>query len=363
MTKKIISVVGARPNFMKIAPLCRELENQNVFTNKICHTGQHFDEKMSDTFFKELNIPKPDFNLGVSGGSHAIQTAKIMIEFEKILLAETPDLVIVVGDVNSTLACSLTASKLGIKIAHIESGLRSFDRSMPEEVNRIVTDVISDFLFVSEKNGLENLKNEGIPDSKVFYVGNIMIDTLSHLLPQINNSNICEQLNIISGEYILSTFHRPSNVDDEQYLIKLVSFFNDLSAFGKVVFPIHPRTKSNLEKLNLLSTLSSDIILLPPLGYIDFTALQKNAKMIITDSGGIQEESTWLGVPCITVRSNTERPVTITEGTNILAGTDLNNVLTEAKKIHVGNIKKGKKPDLWDGKTANRIVKNLIEII
>jgi len=356
---KIITVAGARPNFMKIAPLCRAFSKMPNISNKLCHTGQHFDEKMSKTFFEELELSQPDFFLGISGGSHAVQTARIMMEFEKILAQEKPNLIIVVGDVNSTLACSLTASKMGVKVAHVEAGLRSFDREMPEEINRIVTDSISDYLFVSEESGLTHLKNEGVDNSKVFHVGNVMIDTLSYLLPKINDSDIVTELGIEEGKYILTTFHRPSNVDDENYLKKLVAFFNKLSEFGKIIFPIHPRTKANLEKYNLYMQLEENVLLLPPVGYTEFTALQKNALMIITDSGGVQEESTWLGVPCITVRNNTERPVTVSEGTNVLAGTNLDVVLEEAQKIYNGNAKIGTRPNLWDGKTAERIVEIL----
>lgn len=363
MIKKVISVVGARPNFIKIAPLHKEFLKFDEIQHKICHTGQHFDEKMSKIFFDELEMPKPDFYLGINGGSHAEQVARIMIEFEKILLNENPDLVIVPGDVNSTMACALVASKLGVKIAHVESGLRSFDRTMPEEINRIVTDVLSDYLFVSEHSGIENLRNEGIDNKKIFFVGNIMIDSLISYLPKIDKSFIRENLKIGSERYILATFHRPSNVDDEQNLIRLVSFLNKISEHNKLIFPIHPRTANNLKKCSLSQKLNTNIILTEPLGYIDFLCLVKNATLIITDSGGIQEESTFLGVQCITVRENTERPVTVTEGTNQLIGADLNKVYTAALSVLNGNIKTGKKPDFWDGKTASRICTKLLEII
>jgi len=348
---------------MKIAPIFWECESRPDIDLKICHTGQHFDKLMSDVFFEELGLPAPHFHLGISGGSHAEQTGKIMIEFEKILLVEQPDAVIVVGDVNSTLACSLTAVKLGIKVAHVESGLRSFDRTMPEEINRIVTDGISDLLFVSEESGMKNLASEGVSPDKCFLVGNIMIDSLVHLLPRIQSSTVVSKLALGSQKYILTTFHRPSNVDDAGYLSDLLLFFKELSAFGKIVFPIHPRTKANFEKSGLFAELSSTVCLLPPVGYIDFVALQRNAFLIVTDSGGIQEESTWLGVPCITVRNNTERPVTVTHGTNILAGTDLRNVINEASKIARGEGKKGVKPELWDGKTAGRIIDIMTDIL
>ena len=360
---KIILVAGARPNFMKIAPLYWGLQKESSIEFSICHTGQHFDEKMSQTFFNEFDLPKPKYNLGISGGSHAEQTARIMVEFEKILLQENPDLIVVVGDVNSTVACSLTASKLGIKIAHVEAGLRSFDRTMPEEINRIVTDSISDLLFVSEQSGMSHLKHEGIDDKKFFFVGNIMIDTLIHLLPQITESTIAETLHISNEKFILTTFHRPSNVDDVKYLNELITFFQNIALYGKIVFPIHPRTKANFEKAGLLEKLESLVILTPPLGYIDFVALQKNATLIITDSGGVQEESTWLGVPCVTVRNNTERPITVTQGTNILAGTDLQKVFKEVEKIVLHGKKVSIKPELWDGKAAERILSIIKEKI
>jgi UDP-N-acetylglucosamine 2-epimerase (non-hydrolysing) len=359
---KIISVVGARPNFIKIAPIHKVFKNfRNKFDHKICHTGQHFDEKMSKIFFEELEMPEPDFYLGVSGGSHAQQTAGIMVEFEKILLQEKPDMIIVPGDVNSTMACSLVASKMGIKISHIESGLRSFDRTMPEEINRIVTDSISDLLFVSEPGGLQHLKNEGIHDSKVHFVGNVMIDSLIHYLPKIQKSNILTDLKLKTKDFILVTFHRPANVDDPEYLIMLTVFLNDISKFAPVVFPIHPRTKNNLNKLGLLKNFTNRIIPLEPLGYLDFLQLTNNASLVITDSGGIQEETTYLGIQCITVRDNTERPVTVEKGTNQLIGTNLEDVKKAVEKIYKGEIKNGQIPDLWDGKTAERIVQIINE--
>ncbi len=360
--KKIISVVGARPNFMKVAPLHKEfLKHKNLVNHLICHTGQHFDEKMSKVFFEELELPEPHFYLGVGGGSHAEQTARIMIEFEKILLLEKPDLVVVVGDVNSTMACTITASKLKIKVAHVEAGLRSFDRDMPEEINRLVTDVLADYLFVSDPSGITHLKSEGIDDKKVFFVGNIMIDSLTNYLPKINKSQIVNQLiKDENNQYILVTFHRPSNVDDQEHLIQLVDFLNNLTKLKSVIFPIHPRTKNNLEKHKLLSQLADKIILTEPLGYIDFVALEKFAELVITDSGGIQEETTCLGVQCITVRDNTERPVTVSVGTNQLIGTDLKKVEEAAIGVLQGNKKEGKIPELWDGKTADRIVKIIL---
>jgi len=378
--KKIISVVGARPNFMKVAPIHKAFKKyEDKIIHLICHTGQHYDEKMSKVFFEDLELPQPDFYLGVGSGSHAEQTANVMIEFEKILINEKPDLVLVVGDVNSTIACSLTAKKLHIKVVHVEAGLRSFDMEMPEEINRILTDRISDFLFVTEKSGLENLKNEGVDDSKVFFVGNVMIDSLVHYQPKIDKSNILEYFKLasvipvntgISKEnshvsrltshgYVLVTLHRPSNVDTKDSLEKLVNFLNILAKERKVVFPIHPRTKSNLEKYALIQTLSDAIILSEPIGYIDFQALTKNAELIVTDSGGIQEESTYLGVQCITLRTSTERPSTVDVGTNQLIGIDLEKAEIACLNVLAGNKKDGTIPELWDGKAAERIAEIL----
>ena len=354
---KIITVAGARPNFIKIAPLYRAfLTRGDRFDHRICHTGQHFDMNMSKIFFDELEIPEPDFNLGVGSGTHADQTARIMIEFEKILLQEKPDLILVPGDVNSTLACSVVASKMGIAVGHVEAGLRSFDREMPEEINRIVTDVLSDYLFVSEGSGLVNLKNEGIGNEKIHFVGNIMIDSLVHFLPAIEKSSILKELGLSPQQYTLMTFHRPRNVDEKEPLAELVGMLNRLAEKTRLVFPIHPRTRKNLEKYGLQSKLDTSILLLEPIGYIDFLSLTRSAELVITDSGGIQEETTFLGVQCITVRDNTERPVTVSVGTNQLIGTRLTAVEEAAVKVLEGKTKKGKIPDLWDGHTAERIV-------
>ncbi len=361
---KVITVAGARPNFIKIAPLCRAFgKRTDRFNHLICHTGQHFDKNMSKIFFEELEMPEPNFNLGVGSGSHADQTARIMIEFEKILVQEKPDLILVPGDVNSTLACSVVASKMGISIGHVEAGLRSFDRGMPEEINRIVTDVLSDFLFVSEESGLTNLENEGIPDDKVHFVGNIMIDSLVHFLPTIEKSDILKNLNLEPGGYTLMTFHRPSNVDNRDSLADLVGMLNRLAGKSKLVFPVHPRTRKNLDKHGLLASLDPDIQLLDPIGYYDFQALTRSAQLVITDSGGIQEETTYLGVQCLTVRDNTERPVTVSVGTNQLIGTNLAEVEEAASQVLSGNIKKGEIPRYWDGHTAERIIDIISESI
>jgi UDP-N-acetylglucosamine 2-epimerase (non-hydrolysing) len=361
---KIISVVGARPNFIKIAPIHKAFKAySDILEHKICHTGQHFDEKMSAIFFEELELPRPDFNLGISGGSHAEQTGRIMIEFEKILLLEKPHLVIVPGDVNSTLACSLVASKMEIPVAHVEAGLRSFDRSMPEEINRLVTDSLSELLFVSEESGMENLKKEGIPRKKIFFTGNVMIDSLKHFLPKIKESTILTSLKLKARNYILVTFHRPANVDNPEYLKGLIAFLNEISQHATVVFPVHPRTRIKLGETGLSANFGNNILLLDPIGYLDFLKLTTEARLVITDSGGIQEETTYLGIPCITVRNNTERPVTVNIGTNILAGTNLGKVKEAALAILNGKIKKGMVPPLWDGRTAQRIVLSIVNYI
>ena len=363
---KIISVVGARPNFMKVAPISKQLSaisNEHSIEHLICHTGQHYDEKMSKVFFDDLELPRPDFYLDVGSGSHAEQTAKVMIEFEKILLNEKPDLVIVVGDVNSTIACSLTAVKLGIKVAHVEAGLRSFDRTMPEEINRILTDSISDFLFVTEKSGLENLEREGISKDKVFFVGNVMIDSLVYYLSKAEKSEINSNLGIRNEKYIVVTLHRPSNVDNNENLTKLVNFIKEISIKEKVIFSVHPRTRKNLESFSLIKNLNGRVQITDPIGYIDFINLIKNSSLIITDSGGIQEETTYLGIPCITLRSSTERPVTVNIGTNYLIGDDLVKAKDITSNVLVGKYKKGSIPELWDGKAAERIVRILIKSV
>ncbi|MGE5431189.1 MAG: non-hydrolyzing UDP-N-acetylglucosamine 2-epimerase [Syntrophomonadaceae bacterium] len=360
--KKIISVVGARPNFMKVAPLHKAFKKYNgEIEHLVCHTGQHYDEKMSKVFFNDLELPKPHFYLGIGSGSHAEQTARVMVEFEKVLLEEKPDLVIVVGDVNSTIACSLVASKLHIKVAHVEAGLRSNDRQMPEEINRLLTDAISDFLFVTEKSGLENLMHEGVSDSKVFFTGNVMIDSLINYLPKADASEALECYNLEKGNYILVTLHRPSNVDSKEYLEKLIHLLNTVSEKRKLIFPIHPRTKNNMQRFGLDGSLSENVILTDPIGYIDFLSLTKNAELIITDSGGIQEESTYMGVQCITVRDNTERPITVELGTNQLIGTDLDKVEKTALEVLEGKKKSGTIPPLWDGHAAERIAEIIIK--
>ncbi len=362
--KRILNIVGARPNFMKIAPIHREMQKStNGIEPVLIHTGQHYDERMSKFFFDDLGMPKPDEFLGVGSGSHAVQTAKVMVEFEKVCQKYNPDLVLVVGDVNSTMACSITAKKLWIPVAHVEAGLRSFDREMPEEINRLATDAISDFLFVSEINGEINLKNEGVDPNKMHYVGNVMIDSLINFMEKAEQSTIMTEQNLNGDDFVLSTMHRPSNVDDKENFSKIMHAFEEISKDLTIIFPIHPRAEKNLENFGLLQMAKSmkNLKLLPPLGYLDFIQLEKKAKFVITDSGGLQEETTFLGKPCLTVRENTERPITVQIGTNEIIGTDTELLITQSKKILNGQWKKGEIPKYWDGRTAERIVKILDE--
>ncbi len=355
---KILNVVGARPNFMKIAPIQREMAKYSDMEPVLVHTGQHYDERMSKFFFDDLQLPEPDIYLGVGSGTHAEQTAKIMMQFEKVIAQEKPDLVIVVGDVNSTAACSMVAAKMNTKIAHVEAGLRSFDRTMPEEINRLVTDVLSDFLFVTEKSGLENLKREGIADSKVHFVGHVMIDSLIYFKPMAEKSNILEKLNLDSRAYGVITLHRPSNVDNKENFEKLLDAFEHIEKRLPLIFPIHPRSQKMIDRFGLRSKVKKmeNLKLLEPLGYLDFMKLLHHAKLVLTDSGGIQEETTYLGIPCITMRENTERPITIEIGTNVLVGTDTQRIIEEAQKVLDGKAKNGQIPELWDGHAAERIV-------
>ena len=367
---KVIQVVGARPNFMKVAPLHRAIQNLPNWTSKIVHTGQHFDAKMSDVFFTQLELPKPDFFLGIGGGTHSEVTAKIMLAFEPILLEEKPDLVIVVGDVTSTLACTLVAIKMGIPLAHVEAGLRSGDRSMPEEINRILTDSVANYLFVTEQSGIDHLKNEGVADEKVFFSGNVMIDSLVRYQEKAKNSTILEDLGLTSNvqrpaSYIVMTMHRPANVDTEQGLKSILRLIELSTSQTKVVFPIHPRTRAHMEKYGLSEQLNNNpnLILTEPLGYLEFIQLMSHAQAILTDSGGIQEETTYLGVPCLTFRDSTERPITVTLGTNqLLADLDPDKTYQALLSILQGNCKQGQIPPLWDGKAAERIAQTLDQI-
>jgi UDP-N-acetylglucosamine 2-epimerase (non-hydrolysing) len=367
---KIFLVAGARPNFMKIAPIVRALrkdrgrrtedggQNSDDLSWKIVHTGQHYDYEMSQAFFDDLELPKPDFFLEAGSGSHAVQTAKIMVAFEKVCLAEKPDIVIVVGDVNSTLACSIVAKKLLIKVAHVEAGLRSFDLTMPEEINRIVTDSISDYFFVTEKSAVENLLKEGKSKDRIYFVGHVMIDNLFHQIERLESENISlfptYELKKRLGNYIFLTLHRPSNVDSRETLLGIVEALNEISTEIPIVFPIHPRTKKMLDAFGIKA--NKRVTLLEPLGFMESLFLWKDAVMVMTDSGGLQEETTALGVPCLTLRENTERPVTVEMGTNTLAGNKKGDILDCYRQI-VENGKPGAAiPPKWDGKAAERIV-------
>lgn len=349
---KFLHIVGARPNFMKLAPVHRALQAYKV-RQVIVHTGQHYDFNMSDVFFQELGTPAPDINLGVGSGSHAQQTAQIMSRVEPVVLEQRPDVVVVYGDVNSTAAAAIVCSKLGVHVAHVEAGLRSFDRSMPEEINRLITDQLSDFLFTPSEDGDENLAREGIPNSRIHFVGNVMIDTLVRMLPTCEE-HLPDQL---PSKYALVTMHRPSNVDDPQWLSCLVQTLDDLSSQIAIVFPVHPRTRERIRELGLKT--SPQIRWMEPVSYLTFLALQKNATIVVTDSGGIQEETTYLGVPCLTMRENTERPVTVSIGTNQLIGRDFGRLRSEFKRLLDRQVKSSQIPPLWEGKAGERIAKIL----
>jgi UDP-N-acetylglucosamine 2-epimerase (non-hydrolysing) len=356
---KIVVVAGARPNFVKIAPLMREMRRRRGIEPILVHTGQHYNPNMSDDFFKDLEISAPDYNLGVGSGSHATQTARIMLAFEEVCAKERPDLVLVVGDVNSTLAGALTAKKLGIKVAHVEAGLRSFDRAMPEEINRLLTDAIADYLFVTEESGLKNLRREGVGKEKVFFVGNVMIDTLVRNLGKIRDSHFAGELGLRERGFVVVTLHRPTNVDSE---VKLRGILRALGAVRRtVVWPVHPRTRANLARFGLLSASkkNGNLHLIEPLGYMQFLSLVARAAAVVTDSGGIQEETTYLKVPCLTLRENTERPVTMTLGTNVLVGTDPRRIVP-ALAAALKAKRRSRIPPLWDGHAAERIVSILL---
>jgi len=395
---KIISIVGARPNFMKISPVIRAIDAHNhriegvagpppvsdrKISHVLVHTGQHYDKAMSDSFFEDLHIPKPDIFLGVGSGTHAIQTSEIMRRFEPILLDHRPDLMIVVGDVNSTLACALVASKLTYGdgkrtlVAHVEAGLRSFDRSMPEEINRIITDHISDFLFVTERSGIDNLKKEGVSEEKIYFVGNTMIDTLLAFRDRAAQSKALHSLGLVEpnggGEapvpYALVTLHRPSNVDDEESFLEILKALKKISEKMPVIFPVHPRTRKQIASFQVDKSIKfngngsrtnagpapGELCLIDPLGYLDFLCLMSKARIVLTDSGGIQEETTCLGVPCVTIRQNTERPVTVSNGTNVLSGVAMQSIVN-ASNEQLNKTFSCEPPELWDGKAASRII-------
>ncbi|HEX9575855.1 MAG TPA: UDP-N-acetylglucosamine 2-epimerase (non-hydrolyzing) [Myxococcales bacterium] len=360
---KFLHVVGARPNFMKVAPVLAQLRKDARVRQVLVHTGQHYDPKMSDVFFQDLGMPAPDAHLGAGGGSHAQQTAKIMVEVEPVILREEPDVVVVAGDVNSTVAVALVAAKLGVAVAHIEAGLRSWDWRMPEEVNRVLTDRMSDLLFTPSRDADENLAKEGIDPGRVHFVGNVMIDSLHAALPRARESRIHQQLGVRKGEYALATLHRPSNVDEPAALERLLVALAEVSGRIPVVFPVHPRTRARLSvdaSLRARAEGARGLKLADPIGYLDFLALTANARLVMTDSGGIQEETTALGVPCLTVRHNTERPMTVEVGSNTLVGTDPAQVVPAAVAVLEGRGKKGRVPDLWDGRAAERIARILV---
>jgi UDP-N-acetylglucosamine 2-epimerase (non-hydrolysing) len=347
---------------MKVAPIHRSFQKyKDSIQHFIVHTGQHYDQAMSKVFFEDLELPNPNAYLGVGSGSHAQQTAKIMVEFEKVVEDQKPDLLVVVGDVNSTLACSLVAAKLGVRVAHIEAGLRSFDRRMPEEINRLTTDAIADLLFVSEPSGVKNLKHEGVSDEKIFFVGNVMIDSLVHYRQKAMKSQVPRTLGVKARGYVLVTLHRPSNVDQKMNLQRIFSVLERLAGRMTVVFPIHPRTRKMMGQFGLEESVRAipNLILTEPLGYLDFLSLMDSAAVLITDSGGIQEETTYLKVPCLTLRENTERPITVEIGTNQLCGNDLESVVTKSFEVMDGKAKRGTVPELWDGHAAERIIEIL----
>lgn len=360
---KVLLIAGARPNFMKVAPIYAEMKRRGAeFLPLIVHTGQHYDAAMSDSFFTDLGMPTPDVHLGVGSGSHAVQTAKIMTEFEPVVLEHKPDWVLVVGDVNSTIACALVCAKLGIKVAHVEAGLRSRDRAMPEEINRILTDSISDLLLTTSEDADENLAAEGIPANRVRFVGNVMIDSLLEHLKIAESSTVRDDLGIRANEYGVVTLHRPSNVDEKDVFAGILGALATVSKRLPIIFPVHPRTRAKIAEFGFEEMIAgSDIRLIDPLGYLDFMRLYSGAKLVLTDSGGLQEETTVLGIPCLTLRNNTERPVTIELGTNVLVGTDPEKIKQAAAEVldEQPSINKARIPPLWDGRAAGRICDEL----
>jgi UDP-N-acetylglucosamine 2-epimerase (non-hydrolysing) len=359
---KVINVVGARPNFMKMAPIIEAMNSYpNRFDHRLVHTGQHYDERMSDSFFVDLGMPRPDIDLEVGSGSHAEQTARVMVEFEKVCLRDRPDLAVVVGDVNSTMACAITAKKLGIRVAHVEAGLRSRDMSMPEEINRLCTDVLCDYLFTTDHFADENLRAEGIAADKIFFVGNVMIDTLLKHKELAGRLTLASRWGLERRRYATLTLHRPSNVDDERTLQQILQALREVGRYVPIVFPVHPRTRKAIEQFDLHgycsnSAMPSGLWMTEPLGYLDLLHLNMHAAMVITDSGGLQEETTVLGVPCITLRENTERPITCEVGTNVIAGNNGAEILRHARRVLGGAARRGTIPEKWDGHAARRIV-------
>jgi UDP-N-acetylglucosamine 2-epimerase (non-hydrolysing) len=353
--KTIVHVIGARPNYMKIAPLMEALRTGSPFRQVLVNTGQHYDDMMARSFVRDLALPTPNYDLGVGSASHAVQTAKVMIAFEEVCLAERPDLVMVVGDVNSTMAASLVAAKLVIPVAHVEAGLRSNDRTMPEEINRIVTDRLSDLLLTPSPDGNENLLAEGVPAEKIHLVGNIMIDSLLRHLPVASFDRVRDRIPSAERAYAVLTLHRPSNVDDLAVLQRILSAVQAIARQLPVVFPVHPRTRQRMHDFGLDGSLAN-VTLTEPLGYVDFLSLTSHARLILTDSGGLQEESTALGIPCLTLRENTERPITVSQGTNQVVGTDTAAILAGFDRALSPAAPAGR-PELWDGRTAERIAR------
>ncbi len=355
---KLMHTVGARPNFMKVAPVYRAIGHDSQMKQTLVHTGQHYDLNMSDIFFQQLGMCAPDINLEVGSGSHAVQTAQIMTRLEEVVLKEKPDLVLVYGDINSTVAAALVCAKLRIPVGHVEAGLRSFDRTMPEEINRLLTDQIADFLFTPSADGNNNLLREGVPAEKIHLVGNVMIDSLVRMLPLASERWNAGQWEYGPGKpYALVTLHRPSNVDEPGVLQKIMRTIAAISRDLIVIFPLHPRTRMRMKNWGIQMTTNGDLRLIEPLGYLEFLTLQHQATLVITDSGGIQEETTYLGIPCLTVRENTERPVTVEVGTNTLVGQDMARLQEEVNRILSGKGKKGQRPPFWDGQAAERIAK------
>ena len=362
---KVINVVGARPNFMKAAPIVAAMKKRpHIFQPLVVHTGQHYDSAMSDSFFQDLDLPQPDTHLGVGSGSHAAQTAAVMERFEPVVLRDKPDWVLVVGDVNSTIACALVCVKLGVKVAHVEAGLRSRDRSMPEEINRLLTDQIADLLFTPSPDADENLLAEGIPRERIRFVGNVMIDSLQKNLQTARQLRTGEELGLAGVDYALLTLHRPSNVDLRESFERILSALEVIASKLPIIFPVHPRTRKTIAELGLSGRVESikDLRTIDPLGYLDFLNLSSNARLVLTDSGGIQEETTALGIPCLTLRENTERPITVEMGTNVIVGTDTTKIVAAATAALNGSAKKAaRQPPLWDGRTAERILDALEE--
>jgi UDP-N-acetylglucosamine 2-epimerase (non-hydrolysing) len=352
---QVLCVAGARPNFMKIAPVMAAFAETGIAA-QLLHTGQHYDAAMSDSFFADLGIPPPDHHLEVGSGSHAVQTAEVMKRFEPVLESVQPQAVLVVGDVNSTIACALVAAKRGVRVIHVEAGLRSYDRGMPEEINRVLTDQISDLLFITEKSALANLTREGIDPARVEFVGNVMIDTLYRNLQ--NAVPASRTLGAALPQYAVLTLHRPSNVDDRDTLAALLDVVGEINRSLPVVMPLHPRTRGNIEKFGFTDKLDG-LRILPPVGYLEMLGLMRDAKLVLTDSGGIQEETTALGVPCLTLRENTERPITLTEGTNTLVGPDPDAIRVAFNEVMAGGGKAGRIPEYWDGRAAMRIAHTL----